>query len=87
MNLSVDDIGGEIMSVSNFTLCADTKKGKRPSFTTAAKPDIALELYEQFTRELVTAKPVKTGVFGADMKIELLNDGPITLILDTRDYK
>ncbi len=87
MNLSVDDIGGEIMSVSNFTLCSDTRKGKRPSFTTAAKPDIALPLYEKFTRELVTTKPVKTGVFGADMKIELLNDGPVTLILDTRDYK
>lgn len=87
MNLSCDEIGGELMSVSNFTLYADTGHGKRPSFIRAARPEKALPLYELFTRSLVSQKEVRTGIFGADMKIELLNDGPITVILDTDDYK
>ena len=87
MNLSVDDIGGEIMSVSNFTLFADTAHGKRPYFIGAARPETAKPLYELFTSSIVTAKPVQTGVFGADMQIEMQADGPVTIILDTDDYK
>ncbi|MDF2685629.1 MAG: D-tyrosyl-tRNA(Tyr) deacylase [Clostridia bacterium] len=85
MNLSVNDIGGEIMVVSNFTLCADTKKGKRPSFINAARPEAAKPLYEAFINILCKKTPVKTGVFGADMKINLINDGPVTIIINSKD--
>ncbi|MBO5037163.1 MAG: D-tyrosyl-tRNA(Tyr) deacylase [Clostridia bacterium] len=82
MNLSVNDIGGEVLIVSNFTLCADTSHGKRPSFIAAARPEQAKPLYDQFIEIFKTHTPVKTGVFGADMKIDLVNDGPITLIVE-----
>ena len=85
MNRSVDDIGGEILVVSNFTLLADTKKGKRPSFIGAARPEQARPLYERFTQLLKTEKPVQTGVFGGDMKIDFINDGPITVIIRSED--
>lgn len=85
MNLSVNDIGGSIMVVSNFTLCADVRKGKRPSFTTAAAPEEANRLYEAFVERLRGLTPVRTGVFGADMQIELVNDGPITLVVNSED--
>ena len=81
MNLSVNDIGGEVVIVSNFTLCADTSHGKRPSFINAAKPDVSLPLYNKFVEEFSKHTPVKTGVFGADMEIDLVNDGPVTIIL------
>ncbi len=87
MNLSVDDIVGEIMSVSNFTLFADTSHGKRPYFIGAARPEIAEPLYDLFTSSLTTQRPVQKGVFGADMQIEMCADGPVTIILDTDDYK
>lgn len=85
MNLSLLDIGGEAMSISNFTLCADCKKGRRPSFTGACHPSVAEPLYQCFTEALKTAgvKKVVTGEFGADMKISLINDGPVTIILDS----
>ena len=85
MNLSVKDIQGEILSISQFTLFADTKKGNRPAFTGVAKPDVAEAFYQDFNRELAKAVPVKTGVFGADMQVELVNDGPVTIILDTKN--
>lgn len=85
MNLSVQDIGGEVLSISQFTLFADTKKGNRPAFTGAAKPDMASALYDDFNRALGQWVPVKTGVFGADMKVSLVNDGPVTLVLDTKN--
>ena len=85
MNLSAADVGGEILSVSQFTLHGNAKKGYRPSFTDAAPPAIAMPLYAYFNKQLEAnlGKPVKTSVFGADMKVALLNDGPVTLILDT----
>lgn len=84
MNLSVKDVGGEILSISQFTLFADTKKGNRPAFTGAAKPELASQLYDQFNTLLAEEVPVKTGIFGADMQIELINDGPVTILLDTK---
>ena len=87
MNRSVLEIGGEILIVSQFTLYASTKKGNRPSYIRAAKPDIAIQLYESFCKEveMQLGREVKTGVFGADMKVYLLNDGPVTIIVDTKD--
>ena len=86
LNHSIQDIGGEILSVSQFTLYADTKKGNRPSFSKAAPGDVALEMFEQFNGLLGdTGIPVETGQFGADMKVELLNDGPVTILLDSKN--
>lgn len=86
LNRSIQDIGGEILSVSQFTLYADTKKGNRPSFSKAAPGDVALEMFEQFYGLLRdTGIPVETGQFGADMKVELLNDGPVTILLDSKN--
>ena len=85
LNRSIQDIGGEILSVSQFTLYADTKKGNRPSFSKAAPGDVALKMFEQFNGLLRdTGIPVETGQFGADMKVELLNDGPVTILLDSK---
>ncbi|MEM6845631.1 MAG: D-aminoacyl-tRNA deacylase [Bacteroidota bacterium] len=89
MNRSLIDIGGDMLVVSQFTLHASTKKGNRPSYIKAAKPDIAIPLYEKFvqTTSNLLDKPVQTGEFGADMKVRLLNDGPVTIIIDTKDKK
>lgn len=86
MNRSLLDVEGDAIVVSQFTLHASTKKGNRPSYIKAAKPDIAIPLYEQFVKQLEQdlGKPVQTGEFGADMKVELLNDGPVTIIIDTK---
>ncbi len=87
MNISVKDCGGEILVVSQFTLHADTKKGNRPSYIKASKPNIAIPLYEQFLAETVVqlGRDIQSGTFGADMKIALLNDGPVTIIIDSKN--
>ena len=87
MNKSIIDVQGDTIVVSQFTLHASTKKGNRPSYIKASKPDIAIPLYEAFVKqlELDLGKNVQTGEFGADMKVELLNDGPVTIIIDTKN--
>ena len=86
MNLSIQDVNGEALVVSQFTLCADTRRGRRPSFIHAAPPEMAEQMYQQFCEQLRTAGvPVQTGRFGAMMDVSLINDGPVTIILDSRD--
>lgn len=87
MNVSVKDINGDILVVSQFTLHASTKKGNRPSYIKASKPDFAIPVYEKFVRQLSNdlGKKVHTGVFAADMKVELVNDGPVTIVIDTKN--
>jgi D-tyrosyl-tRNA(Tyr) deacylase len=87
MNKPLADVNGDILLISQFTLFASTKKGNRPGFTRAARPDKAIPMYEQMikTLEELAGKKVATGIFGADMKISLLNDGPVTIIMDTKD--
>ena len=87
MNNSLIDVDGDVIVVSQFTLHASTKKGSRPSYMKAAKPDVAIPLYENFIKTLksVIGKEVQTGKFGADMKVELLNDGPVTIVIDSKN--
>ena len=87
MNRSVIDTDGELLVVSQFTLMASTKKGNRPSYIKASKPEFSIPMYEQFCKELETAvnKSIQTGVFGADMKVELINDGPVTIFIDSKN--
>ncbi|MBK6828440.1 MAG: D-tyrosyl-tRNA(Tyr) deacylase [Chitinophagaceae bacterium] len=86
MNESILDQGGDIILVSQFTLHASTKKGNRPSYIRASKPEIAIPIYEKMIQQLSAdlGKPIGTGIFGADMKVELLNDGPVTIVMDTK---
>ncbi len=87
MNLDLTSVGGSILLISQFTLHASTKKGNRPSFIEAARPEVAIPLYEAMIRQLSTdlGHPVQTGEFGADMKVDLLNDGPVTIIIDSKN--
>ena len=87
MNLSIQDIGGDFLIISQFTLFADCKKGNRPSYTKSAPPSIAIPLYESFLSQLKSqfSGKVEAGIFGADMKVRLLNDGPVTILLDTQN--
>ena len=87
MNISLKDVDGDVLLISQFTLHASTKKGNRPSYSRASKPEIAFPLYERMIQQLSTdlAKQIQTGRFGADMKIELLNDGPVTIMIDTKN--
>lgn len=87
MNLSVKDVGGDILLVSQFTLHASTKKGNRPSYIKASKPPIAIPMYEKMIAQLAIdlGKPIQTGIFGADMKVSLLNDGPVTIVMDSQN--
>ena len=87
MNRSLQDVDGNILLISQFTLQASTKKGNRPSYTGAAPPEIAIPLYERFKQILSNdlGKPIQTGIFGADMKVSLLNDGPVTIIIDSKN--
>jgi D-tyrosyl-tRNA(Tyr) deacylase len=87
MNISLKDIGGNVLLISQFTLHASTKKGNRPSYIKASKPHIAIPIYEKMVEQLSTdvGKEIQTGVFGADMKVELLNDGPVTIAIDTKN--
>ena len=89
MNVSIKDTGGDIIVVSQFTLQASTKKGNRPSYLKASKPDIAIPMYERFLKELGNnlGKPVQSGEFGTDMKVSLVNDGPVTILIDTQNRK
>lgn len=86
MNLNLTAVGGNVLLVSQFTLHANTKKGNRPSFIDAARPEQAIPLYEQFISQLTTelGHPIETGTFGADMQISLVNDGPVTIVIDTK---
>lgn len=87
MNVSVKDINGDILLISQFTLQASTKKGNRPSYSKASKPEIAIPIYEKMIKQLSIdfKKNIQTGVFGADMKVELVNDGPVTIVIDTKN--
>jgi D-tyrosyl-tRNA(Tyr) deacylase len=87
MNLSVEEVNGDVLVVSQFTLHAATKKGNRPSYIKAARPEVAIPIYEKFVSSLETklVKKVATGIFGADMKVALLNDGPVTIIIDSKN--
>ena len=87
MNLELSQVNGDILLVSQFTLIASTKKGNRPSFIEASRPENAIPLYEEMTRQLSfkLAKPIQTGIFGADMKVSLINDGPVTIIIDSKN--
>ena len=87
MNLGIKEMGGEILLVSQFTLHASTKKGNRPSYSKASKPDFAIPMYEKMIQQLETdlGKSIQTGIFGADMQVHLLNDGPVTIIIDSKN--
>ena len=89
MNLSLTDVGGEALVISNFTLCADCSHGRRPSFIAAARPETAEPLYEYFCQKMIDngISKVEKGIFGADMKVSLLNDGPVTIDIDSKDLK